>query len=514
MDHSDFKSKTFSPPVESIRNSFGYESPMSKDYTESNKRESENPQCHNQLFFNNSEQTDFQTFRQTHCAQFETGISGAGLDSANFNHYLDSENINQTKCLYGINNRGELLEETPSKYPHIVSNAGPNVYDRPVLKVGGIVKSESMKGRQINQEVTPTKIRKFESIKHKNSVRSNLNYAYTNIPVEKPSEVENLKHYEFLSTKPFAEVEHYKSDVDRLFDVQLGFQIHLKYDKELNYEEAFPPKSLDSDETKTSKNSCAIASPFQTPLKKIKTLASDFLKIEQDLAWTLLNIDYTDTKVKYISNPIDHAIEPHTCFLETYLNGNTSILFLGMNPGPWGMCQTGVPFGEVQSCKSWLKIFGNVKQPKNNHPKRPIEGFACKRREVSGERFWGFFEKKCKNPETFFKNCFVYNHCPLAFLAESGKNITPPQIRAEKRNLINSFCDKALLDVIQLLGVSSVIGVGKFAEARANLVKKRFNLDISVYFLLHPSPASPAANKGWSDIAEVSLKNMNILDFL
>ena len=84
----------------------------------------------------------------------------------------------------------------------------------------------------------------------------------------------------------------------------------------------------------------------------------------------------------------------------------------------------------------------------------------------------------------------------------------------EKRTMINNLCDKALVDVIDLLGISNVIGVGKFAETRANKIKKKYNLNISVYSLLHPSPASPAANKGWSDIAEVTLRNINILEFM
>jgi len=185
-----------------------------------------------------------------------------------------------------------------------------------------------------------------------------------------------------------------------------------------------------------------------------------------------------------------------------------------MNPGPWGMCQTGVPFGEVQMCKNWLQVEGNVKRVLNCHPKRPIEGFNCKRREVSGERFWGFFKAKCKNPETFFNNCFVYNHCPLAYMTESGKNLTPPELPKRTKSEITSVCDETLKNIIELLGVTTVIGVGKFAEARALAMKKQYNLNISVFFLLHPSPASPAANKGWPDIAESSLQNMNLLEFL
>ena len=32
------------------------------------------------------------------------------------------------------------------------------------------------------------------------------------------------------------------------------------------------------------------------------------------------------------------------------------VVFLGMNPGPFGMAQVGVPFGEVAAVRDWLRI--------------------------------------------------------------------------------------------------------------------------------------------------------------
>jgi len=42
-----------------------------------------------------------------------------------------------------------------------------------------------------------------------------------------------------------------------------------------------------------------------------------------------------------------------------------------MNPGPWGMAQTGVPFGEINAVKDWLGINAEVDKPQKQHPKRP-----------------------------------------------------------------------------------------------------------------------------------------------
>lgn len=66
------------------------------------------------------------------------------------------------------------------------------------------------------------------------------------------------------------------------------------------------------------------------------------LNIEVQLAHRLMSIDFPE-KVKYVYNPLEYAINPHSKFVEQYANtGPKSVLFLGMNPGPWGMAQTGV----------------------------------------------------------------------------------------------------------------------------------------------------------------------------
>jgi len=65
------------------------------------------------------------------------------------------------------------------------------------------------------------------------------------------------------------------------------------------------------------------------------------LSLEQQLCSELLQLDYT-SPVSHIYNPIEYAIEPHKQFLHRYCSDYKEILFLGMNPGPYGMAQTGV----------------------------------------------------------------------------------------------------------------------------------------------------------------------------
>ena len=176
---------------------------------------------------------------------------------------------------------------------------------------------------------------------------------------------------------------------------------------------------------------------------------------------------------------------------------------------------SGVPFGEVSVVNNWLKINGVVGKPKVEHPKRQIEGLNCKRREVSGERFWNFIKSVSGTPEIFFKNCLVYNHCPLIFMGKSGKNVTPPDMKIDVRNKLLQLCDETLKDVIELYSVKHIVGLGRFAETRAkkvvndNLIK---NVDVS--FLIHPSPASPAANKGWNDLAYKTLTDSKVIELM
>jgi len=88
--------------------------------------------------------------------------------------------------------------------------------------------------------------------------------------------------------------------------------------------------------------------------------------------------------VSVVYNPLDYAWDAHALYLERFGNSTKRVVFLGMNPGPWGMAQTGVPFGEIDTVKHWLGIETGVKKPAPEHPKRQVTGFDCQRSEVSG----------------------------------------------------------------------------------------------------------------------------------
>ena len=212
--------------------------------------------------------------------------------------------------------------------------------------------------------------------------------------------------------------------------------------------------------------------------------------------------------VTHVYNPLAYAWKPVTRYVELAGRSRKEVLFLGMNPGPWGMAQTGVPFGTVSLVESWMGISEPVSKPRVEHPKRPIQGFATKREEVSGSRFWGWARERFGTAEKFFERFFVANYCPLVFMEESGRNRTPDKLPLAERRALFEICDRALLEVIRILEPGMIVGVGKFAEDRARSVLGKDGL--AVGRILHPSPASPIANRGWAEPAEQQLRDLGI----
>ena len=212
--------------------------------------------------------------------------------------------------------------------------------------------------------------------------------------------------------------------------------------------------------------------------------------------------------VTHTYNPLAYAWRAHEIYLRKYGAGPKRVIFLGMNPGPFGMAQTGVPFGEVAAVRDWLQIIAPVTRPAHEHPKRPVQGFDCPRSEVSGRRLWGLFADRFGPPEQFFAEHFVVNYCPLLFCEAGGRNFTPDKLPAAAQAELFAVCDAHLRRVLEILAPEWLIGVGGFAQARGAAVGEQ--LPVKLGKILHPSPASPAANRGWPQAVTKQLTALGV----
>jgi single-strand selective monofunctional uracil DNA glycosylase len=214
--------------------------------------------------------------------------------------------------------------------------------------------------------------------------------------------------------------------------------------------------------------------------------------------------------VTHVYNPLEYASQPHRQYIRRFANTPKRVVYLGMNPGPFGMAQTGVPFGEIAMVREWMGIEAPVARPGHEHPKRPVLGFACARSEVSGARLWGAIAEHYGEPEGFFARHFVANYCPLVFIHESGRNITPNKLPAPERDPLYAACDHFVRRLVRALEPAWVIGVGAFAASRA--AEALSDQAVQLGTILHPSPANPRANRDWTGQVRAQLRDLGICE--
>ncbi|MCH7600969.1 MAG: single-stranded DNA-binding protein [Myxococcales bacterium] len=212
--------------------------------------------------------------------------------------------------------------------------------------------------------------------------------------------------------------------------------------------------------------------------------------------------------VTHVYNPLVYASRSHDDYIARYAARKKRVIFLGMNPGPYGMSQTGVPFGEVNWVRDWLEIEQPVDRPQYEHPKRPVTGFACTRSEVSGDRVWSSIAAHFKTPKRFFAKHYIANYCPLVFMEESGRNRTPDKLPRDERDALFEICDRHLRRLVEILEPKWVIGIGAFATKRAELALAGSGPRIAA--VLHPSPANPRANANWRGVVGQQLVELGL----
>ncbi len=239
------------------------------------------------------------------------------------------------------------------------------------------------------------------------------------------------------------------------------------------------------------------------------SLARELLTATQQLRERLQGLRF-GPPVSHVYNPLEYARTPHEAYVNRFGNSRKRVLLMGMNPGPWGMAQTGVPFGEISAVRDWMGITAPVGKPNPEHPKRPIVGFACEKSEVSGRRLWGLFSETYPKAEDFFAEHYVVNYCPLVWMEESSRNRTPDKLPVAEMEPVYAACDAYVGEHLRLLEPEYVIGVGAFAEGCLTRIAGAMKMDPVIGKILHPSPASPAANRNWAGTAAKQLRAIGV----
>ncbi|CAG9834316.1 unnamed protein product [Diabrotica balteata] len=253
---------------------------------------------------------------------------------------------------------------------------------------------------------------------------------------------------------------------------------------------------------------------FQNIPKVEETIAEQFLQLQNELNNSLRDLDLKTGPVEYIYNPLLYAFDPYEKYIRKYCTSTKELLFIGMNPGPFGMCQTGIPFGDPICVRQFLQIEGIVNKPEIECPDRMITGFNSSRREQSGKRFWEFFENLCGSSEKFFENALLLNFCPIALMKSNGSNVTPAEIKDTKvRKSLEAACNNWYLEVIRLLKPKFIVAVGGYIDKKTKDLFKSNNInDIQILCMPHPSPRS-VGNQNWHEKAHKFIDDNNLIGY-
>lgn len=214
--------------------------------------------------------------------------------------------------------------------------------------------------------------------------------------------------------------------------------------------------------------------------------------------------------------PLEYAGEVHREYLRRFGKRPKRSLFVGMNPGPWGMGQTGVPFADPEIAGEWMGLRNvPITIPQQQFEKRPIRGWESGRKEGSGQRLFGFFRERFGSLENFFEENFVINYCPVIMFTDAGKNLTPADLPRAKREKIFRECDPYLAYLIEFYRPAVLVGIGKFAFERIVAATATINFECSTDWIPHPSPASPIATRDggryWKKLVGEKLEQLGVL---
>ena len=102
-------------------------------------------------------------------------------------------------------------------------------------------------------------------------------------------------------------------------------------------------------------------------------ISKRLLEVEDRLTNDLDKLQFKKP-VELVYNPLKYAKEPHSLFVRMYCNGTKPVLMLGLNPGPWGMAQTGVIYLFLFDSRRGVLMGGGDREV--SYPQAKVLNFA------------------------------------------------------------------------------------------------------------------------------------------
>jgi single-strand selective monofunctional uracil DNA glycosylase len=216
-----------------------------------------------------------------------------------------------------------------------------------------------------------------------------------------------------------------------------------------------------------------------------------------------------------VLNPGRYGERWHARFRRAYPMSPRPLLVFGLNPGPYGMAQTGVPFTDLKRLESalpglWKDLVASgepVTRPGLAPPS--LARHLTRTFESSSVRVYRFLERAYGRPELALREVVFVNPCPLLFIdPETGANRTPADLpralRARKAaELVHAFEElrrATVLEAVAELEPRGAILLGRDVAAAVGEALRAALGARSVVEWEHPARAVPETwSRGLAD---------------
>jgi len=193
-------------------------------------------------------------------------------------------------------------------------------------------------------------------------------------------------------------------------------------------------------------------------------------------------------------NPALYALDIYQEYLTKFPPEPGAILALGLNPGPYGMAQTGIPFTDCRTASGALGMEMTI-------PGKAPDDLISRLKKANG-KWRGTYERSSLGMyrflilawgdiKTAYRNWFVGNPCPLLFLDPERWNVTPADPRLRRMKEVGELRQRAVIGFSEILNPRGIVCFGKdVAKAVGEVAIRQVGPD-RVVFYEHPARAVP-----------------------